>query len=76
MAPEVPHQPARHRERAMKGFRWMGAAQRFLSSFSKLSPHLRPRRPLVTAALHRTKMVVRSAIRDQITNTTDVPPTG
>ncbi|MFC8293851.1 hypothetical protein ACFUJ0_08540 [Streptomyces sp. NPDC057242] len=60
----------------MKGFRWMGAARRFLSAFSKLSPHLRPRRPLVTAALHRTEMVVRSAIWDQITHTSGVPPTG
>ncbi len=36
------HQPARQRERAMKGFRGVGAAQRFLSAFSGISPHFRP----------------------------------
>ncbi|GAA2921257.1 IS6 family transposase [Streptomyces enissocaesilis] len=36
------HQPTRQRERAMKGLRSTGAAQRFLSAFSGISPHLRP----------------------------------
>jgi putative transposase len=43
---ENSHQPTRQRERAMKGFRGVGGAQRFLSAFSgipvgleKSSPH-------------------------------------
>jgi putative transposase len=41
---ENSHQPTRQRERAMTGFRSVGSAQRFLSSFSRISPHFRPRR--------------------------------
>jgi hypothetical protein len=44
---ENSHQPTRQRERAMKGFRSAGAAQRFLSAFSRISPHFRPRRHLM-----------------------------
>ena len=40
---ENSHQPTRQRERAMKGFRSMGAAQKFLAAFSGISPHFRPR---------------------------------
>ncbi|MEU7474204.1 IS6 family transposase, partial [Streptomyces sp. NPDC044984] len=40
---ENSHQPTRRRERAMKGFRSVGGAQRFLSVFSGISPHFRPR---------------------------------
>ncbi|MEV6576420.1 IS6 family transposase [Streptomyces sp. NPDC051577] len=39
---ENSHQPTRQRERAMKGFRSMGAVQRFLSAFTGNSPHFRP----------------------------------
>ena len=46
---ENSHQPTRQRERAMKGFRCTGAAQRFLSAFSGISPHFRPRRHLMAA---------------------------
>jgi putative transposase len=42
-------QPTRQRERAMKGFRSVGGAQRFLSAFSGISPHFRPRRHLMPA---------------------------
>jgi putative transposase len=35
---ENSHQPTRQRERAMKGFRSVGGAQRFLSAFSGISP--------------------------------------
>uniref|UniRef100_UPI003898F608 DDE-type integrase/transposase/recombinase n=1 Tax=Nocardia suismassiliense TaxID=2077092 RepID=UPI003898F608 len=41
---ENSHQPTRQREHAMKGFRSPGGAQRFLSVFSRISPHFRPRR--------------------------------
>ncbi|MFE9924850.1 IS6 family transposase [Streptomyces sp. NPDC005774] len=46
---ENSHQPTRQRERAMKGFRSTGGAQRFLSAFSGISAHFRPRRHLMTA---------------------------
>ena len=46
---ENSHQPTRQRERAMKGFRSVRAAQKFLSAFSGISPHFRPRRHLMTA---------------------------
>ncbi|MER5227969.1 IS6 family transposase [Streptomyces flaveus] len=47
---EHSHQPTRQRERAMKGFRSVGGAQRFLSVFSGISPHFRPRRHLIPAS--------------------------
>ncbi|MFE7393703.1 IS6 family transposase [Streptomyces sp. NPDC057582] len=70
---ENSHQPTRQRERAMKGFRSVGGAQRFLSAFSGISPHFRPRRHLMTAPDHRLEMTVRFAIRDQITGATGLP---
>ena len=72
---ENSHQPTRQRERAMKGFRSMGGAQRFLSAFSGISPHFRPRRHLMTAAAHRAEMSIRFAIWDQITGAADRPST-
>ncbi|WP_435798687.1 IS6 family transposase [Streptomyces prasinus] len=66
------HQPTRQRERAMKGFRSVGGAQRFLSAFSGISPHFRPRRHLMTAAHYRIEMTVRFAVWDQITGVTGV----
>ncbi|MFE7429074.1 IS6 family transposase [Streptomyces sp. NPDC057545] len=71
---ENSHQPTRQRERAMKGFRSVGGAQRFLSAFSGISPHFRPRRHRMTAPDHRTEMTVRFVIWDQITGAT-APPT-
>ncbi|MFL4910777.1 IS6 family transposase [Streptomyces sp. MMS24-I2-30] len=68
---ENSHQPTRQRERAMKGFRSVGAAQRFLSAFSGISPHFRTRRHLMTALDHRAEMTVRFAIWDQITGAAD-----
>ncbi|MFE2094695.1 IS6 family transposase [Streptomyces sp. NPDC059460] len=70
---ENSHQPTRQRERAMKGFRSVGGAQRFLSAFSGISPHFRPRRHLMTAPDHRLEMTVRFAIWDQITGATGRP---
>jgi putative transposase len=64
---ENSHQPTRQRERAMKGFRSTGAAQRFLSAFSGISPHFRPRRHLMPAHDYRAEMTVRFAIWEQIT---------
>ncbi|MDV6278137.1 DDE-type integrase/transposase/recombinase [Rhodococcus erythropolis] len=48
---ENSHQPTRQREHAMKGFRTVGSAQRFLSSFSRISPHFRPPRHRITAPI-------------------------
>jgi putative transposase len=59
---ENSRQPTRQRERAMKGFRSAGAAQRFLSAFSGISPHFRPRRHLMTASGYRTEMTLRFAV--------------
>ncbi|MFC9331769.1 IS6 family transposase [Kitasatospora sp. NPDC057015] len=72
---ENSHQPTRQRERAKKYFRSPGAAQRFLSAFSGISPHFRPRRHLMTAAEHRPEMTVRFTIWDHITGTNSPPTT-
>ncbi|MCX4728654.1 IS6 family transposase [Streptomyces sp. NBC_01306] len=70
---ENSHQPTRQRERAMKCFRSVGAAQRFLSAFSGISPHFRPRRHLMTGTQHRAEMTVRFTIWEQITGVTGRP---
>ncbi|MFC5856645.1 IS6 family transposase [Streptomyces chlorus] len=72
---ENSHQPTRQRERAMKGFRSVGGAQRFLSAFSGISPHFRPHRHLMTASDHRAEMTIRFAIWDQITGAAGRPTT-
>ena len=64
---ENSHQPTRERERAMKGFRSIGAAQRFLAAFSRISPHFRPRRHLLTAPDYREEMTTRFTVWQQIT---------
>ncbi|MGA6160419.1 IS6 family transposase [Stenotrophomonas sp. NPDC087984] len=66
---ENSHQPTRQRERAMKDFRSTGGAQRFLSAFSGISPHFRPRRHLMTAPGYRAEMTIRFAIWYQATGT-------
>ncbi|MER6113983.1 IS6 family transposase [Streptomyces hirsutus] len=72
---ENSHQPTRQRERALKGFRSVGGAQRFLSAFSGISPHFRPRRHLMTAHDYRAEMTVRFAIWDQVTGVAGLPST-
>jgi putative transposase len=56
---ENSHQPTRQRERAMKGFRSSGGAQRFLAAFSGISPHFRPRRHRLSAEQYRHEMTTR-----------------
>ncbi|KPI13393.1 IS6 family transposase [Actinobacteria bacterium OK006] len=51
----------------MKGIRSVGAAQRFLSAFSGISPHFRPHRHLMTASDHRAEMTIRFAVWDHVT---------
>ncbi|MGP3683162.1 IS6 family transposase [Streptomyces sp. IBSNAI002] len=72
---ENSHQPTRQRERAMKGFRSVRGAQRFLSAFTGISPHFRPHRHLMTAGRHPLEMRVRFTIWNQITGTTGMPAT-
>jgi putative transposase len=64
---ENSHQPTRARERAMKRFRSAGGAQRFLSAFSGISPHFRPRRHRLTAAQYRHEMTTRFTTWNQVT---------
>ena len=64
---ENSHQPTRQRERAMKGFRSVGAAQRFLAAFSGISPHFRPSRHLMTASRYRFEMPLRFTLWNHIT---------
>ncbi|MFE7245948.1 IS6 family transposase [Streptomyces sp. NPDC057580] len=72
---ENSHQPTRQRERAMKGFRSAGAAQRFLSAFDSISPHIRTRRHLHTAAEHRLEMTIRFTVWDHVTENICQPAT-
>ncbi|WSJ93119.1 hypothetical protein OG395_07755 [Streptomyces sp. NBC_01320] len=57
----------------MKGFRSTGGAQRFLSAFSGISPHFRPRRHLMSAPGYRAEMTIRFASWDQATGVADQP---
>jgi putative transposase len=67
---ENSHQPTRQRERAMKGFRSAGGAQRFLSAFTAISPHFRPRRHRLTAPQYRDQMTDRFTTWNQVTDLT------
>jgi putative transposase len=58
---ENSHRPTRQRERARKGFTSPGHAQRFLSAFSGISLHFRPRRHRLTASAYRHDMTARFA---------------
>ncbi len=64
---ENSHQPTRQRERAMKRFTSPRHAQRFLSAFSRISPHFRPRRHLLSATGWRHEMADRFTVWNQIT---------
>jgi putative transposase len=72
---ENSHQPTRQGERAMKNFRSVGGTQRFLSAFSGISPHFRPRRHLMPAYHYRAEMTVRFATWEQITGVAGLPAT-
>jgi putative transposase len=67
---ENSHQPTRQRERVMKKFTSAGHAQRFLSAFSGISPHFRPRRHRLTAEEYRREMDTRFTTWNEITGTT------
>ncbi|GAB2471222.1 IS6 family transposase [Streptomyces incanus] len=72
---ENSHRPTRQRERAMKGFRSAGGAQRFLAAFSGISPHFRPRRHLMAAPDYRAEMTLRFATWEQVTGAAGRPTT-
>ena len=67
---ENSHQPTRQRERAMKRFTSAGHAQRFLSAFSGISPHFRPRRHLLHAQEYRSEMANRFSAWNDVTGLT------
>ena len=67
---ENSHQPTRARERAMKRFTSAGHAQRFLSAFSGISPHFRPRRHLLHAEEYRREMTNRFSTWNDVTGLT------
>ena len=67
---ETSHQPTRQRERATKWFTSPRRAQRFLSVFSRISPHFRPRRHLLSATGWRHEMADRFTVWNQITGVT------
>ena len=54
----------------MKRFKSPGHAQRFLSAFSGISPHFRPRRHLLSAADCRQVMAGRFVVWNEITGAT------
>ncbi len=64
---ENSHQPNRQRERAMKRFKSVRHAQRFLSAFSGICAHFRPRRQLLNATGWRTEMADRFAVWHEVT---------
>lgn len=68
---ENSHQPTRARERAMKRFTSPGHAQRFLSAFSGISPHFRPRRHRLRANEYRREMTVRFTTWNEVAGLTE-----
>jgi putative transposase len=67
---ENSHQPTRQQERAMRGFHSVGGAQRFLSAFTGISPHFRPRRHRLSAAEYRREIAMRFSIWNEVTGLT------
>ena len=66
---ENSHQPTRQRERAMKRFTSVRHAQRFLTAFSGISPHFRPRRHQLSATRWREEMADRFRVWNEVTAT-------
>ena len=50
----------------MKKFTSPGGAQRFLSAFSGISPHFRPRRRRLSADAYRREMISRFATGNEV----------
>ena len=66
---ENSHQPTRQRERAMKKFTSARHAQQFLSAFSGISPHFRPRRHRLGVEDYRREMADRFTTWTEVTGT-------
>jgi putative transposase len=66
---EQSHQPTRARERAMKRFKSVGQAHRFLAAFGAIWPHFRPRRHRLSAPAYRQVMAGRLAAWHEVTGT-------
>jgi putative transposase len=66
---ESSHLPTRQRERRMQRFKSPGHAQRFLSAYSPITQHFRPRRHLYFAPDYRQEMKKRFEIWQEITET-------
>ena len=65
---ENSHQPTRERERRMRGFKSVGHAQRFLSSFGVIASFFRPGRHLLSAENYREIMRNRFAQWSEVTS--------
>src|SRR5579862_5013959 len=63
---ENSHQPTRERERAMRRFKSMRHAQRFLAVHARISNHFRPVRHVMRAFNYRTLMTERFASWSEI----------
>jgi putative transposase len=57
----------------MNKFRSPGSAQRFLSAFGGISPHLRPRRHRLIAAQHRYEMNTRFTAWNEVVGLRTAP---
>ncbi|MGW1354403.1 IS6 family transposase [Streptomyces sp. NPDC002409] len=71
---ENSHRPTRQHERTMKGLPHSRQNQKFLSAFSQISPHFRPRRHWMTATGYRTEIRHRFGTWNEVTGTTPCPP--
>ena len=65
---ENSHQPTRLREKAMRGFKSAGHAQRFLSAFGIISSHFRVGRHLASASIYRAVMKSRFEVWEDVTS--------
>jgi putative transposase len=66
---ENSHQPTRHRERRLQGFKSPGHAQRFLAAYDPIAQHFRPRRHRLSASAYRQEMNHRFERWAEITGT-------
>jgi putative transposase len=72
---ESSHQPARERERRMRGFRDPKRTQVFLSSFGSIRQNFALKRQLLRASLHRKQLASRLAAWHEFTEVTGNPST-
>jgi putative transposase len=63
---ENSHQPTRVREKVMRAFKSARQVQRFLSAFSLIASHFRPRRHLLKAEQYREEMKLRFATWNEV----------